>query len=129
MLTWLPLTGAAGAVTDAVPDGEPGIAGIPLMPDIPGVPPAPEPKVTDGCAAGGEDEHPPSNSTPAANGATKRFRGMGISMPLDRAVGYTGGANTSIAPLTSRTINVGSGFGAIGNWWVITCPLGANDVV
>ncbi len=44
--------------------------------------------------------------------------------------GATGlaGANTSITPLTSRTINLGNGFGAIGNWWVSTCPAGENDV-
>jgi len=127
MVTWSPATAAGDPVADAVPDGAPVIAGIPLMPGIPGVPLAFDPKVTDGWALGCEDEQPASNSAPAANKA-RCFRGM-VIMPRNRAVGYTGGANTSITPLTSRTISVGNGFGAIGNWWVSTCPVGENDVV
>jgi len=103
-----------------VPAGALGIPGMPLMPDIPGVPPA-EPKVIDGCASCRDAEHPASNSALTASTA-KCFRGM-VIMPRDRKVGYTsqagsssrGGANTSIDPLASRTINVGNGFGAIGS--------------
>ena len=69
MLTWSPLTGAAGAVTDMV--------GI----DMEGVP---EP------AGGREAEHPASNSTPTANAAAVRFRSMAAVMPSNRAAGYTG---------------------------------------
>ena len=38
------------------------------------------------------------------------------------------GANSWITPSTSRIINAGNGFGATGNWWVSTTPVGANDV-
>jgi len=60
--------------------------------------------------------------------------------PIDRRHGYTAdcprqagwvgsaGAKTSMAPLTSRTSNPGSGVGAMGSWWVSTCPVGENDV-
>jgi hypothetical protein len=40
-------------------------------------------------AAGREAEQPADNSTPTAITAAKRVRSMGISMPTDRAVGYT----------------------------------------
>jgi hypothetical protein len=69
MVIWLPLTGAAGAVTDGV-----AVFG---------------PKVTEGCAAGREAEHPASNSTPAANPAARGRRSMAIVMPRDSAAGYT----------------------------------------
>jgi hypothetical protein len=60
--------------------------------------------------------------------------------PIDRCHGYTAdcprqagwvgsaGAKTSMAPLTSRTSNPGSGLGAMGSWWASTCPVGENDV-
>jgi hypothetical protein len=60
--------------------------------------------------------------------------------PIDRCHGYTAdcprqaggvgsaGAKTSMAPLTSRTSNCGSGLGAMGSWWASTCPVGENDV-
>ena len=71
MLTWSPLTGAAGAVTDM-----PG----PDIEDIEGVP---EP-------VGGRDaEHPASNSALTANAAAVRFRSMAAVMSCNRAVGYT----------------------------------------
>ena len=122
MLTESPPTAAGELVAD-VPAGAPVIGGIGLMPGIPGVPLAAEPKVIDGCASCRDAEHPASTSTLTANTATVGFRNMAIVMPGNRAVGYTAqagaaglaGANTSIAPLTSRTINVGNGFGAIGN--------------
>jgi hypothetical protein len=79
-----------------VPAGALGIEGIPLIPGIPGVALAAEPKVTDGIgmlelvpAVGREAEHPANNSTPTANAATKCFRSMAISMPRDSVVGYT----------------------------------------
>ena len=56
MLTASPATGAADPVAEAeVPAGASGIAGIPLMPGIPGVV-APDPKVTDGAVCDGGDE-------------------------------------------------------------------------
>ncbi len=68
MLTWSPLTGAAGAVTD--------MAGI----DMEGVP---EP-------VGGRDaEQPVSDSALTANAAAVRFRSMAAVMSSNRAVGYT----------------------------------------
>jgi hypothetical protein len=67
MLTWSPATGA-DAVDEPVPADAPGIEGIPLMPGIPGVALAPDPKVTDGCAAGRDVEHPASRR-PTANAA------------------------------------------------------------
>ena len=90
MVTWSPATATGDPVADAVPDGAPVIAGIPLMPGMPGVPLAFDPKVTDGCAAGREDEHPASNSTPTAEMAKRWFRNLAIFMPRNRAVGYTG---------------------------------------
>jgi hypothetical protein len=33
-----------------------------------------------------------------------------------------------MTPFVSRTINAGKGLGVIGNWWVSTWPVGANDV-
>ena len=66
MLTWLPLTGAAGAVTD--------IEAIGMLVLVPAV---------------GREAEQPANTTLAANAATKCFRSTGISMPTDRAVGYT----------------------------------------
>jgi hypothetical protein len=136
MLTWLPATAAGDPVGEAVPVGAPGIDGIPLMPGIPGVPLAFDPKITDGCALGREPEHPATKTAPAANTAPRCLRSMTMFMPEDKAAGYTtyagwsgcAGANTSMTPLPSRTINAGNGFGAIGNWWVSTCPLGENDV-
>jgi hypothetical protein len=89
MVTASPAAAAGAPVVDAVPAGALGIDGIPLMPGIPGVALAPEPKVTDGCALGREDEHPASNSTPTANKATKCFRNLAIPMPSNRSVGYT----------------------------------------
>jgi hypothetical protein len=64
-----------------------------VMPGIPGVPPAAEPKVTDGDGCGAacrELEHPASNSAATATEATRAgcFRHM-VVMPRDRAVGYT----------------------------------------
>ena len=59
------------------------------LPGIPGVPLEFDPKVTDGCAAGREDEQPASNRTPTADTATRCFRSLAISMPRNRAVGYT----------------------------------------
>jgi hypothetical protein len=50
------------------------------MPGIPGVPLAFDPKVTDGCAAGGEDEQPASNPL-TANAVINGFRSLAISMP------------------------------------------------
>jgi hypothetical protein len=131
MLTWSPTTAAGEPVAGAAPADGLGIEGIPLMPGIPGVPLAFDPKVTDGWAAGGDDEQLAS-STPRADAATRCFRSLAMFMPRDMAAGYTlrrGGANTSITPLTSRTISAGNGFGVIANWWVRTCPLGENDVV
>jgi hypothetical protein len=80
MVTWSPATAAGDPVADAVPDGAPVIAGIPLMPGIPGVPLAFDPKVTDGCAAGREDEQPAS-TTLTANPVINGFRSLAISMP------------------------------------------------
>jgi hypothetical protein len=68
MLTWSPLTGAAGAVTDVV--------GI----DMEGVT---EP------VEGREAEHPASDSTLTANAAAVGFRSMAAVMPSNRAAGYT----------------------------------------
>ena len=77
MLTWSPLTGAAGEVTDMV--------GI----DMEGMP---EP-------VGGRDaEHPASDSTPTAKAATVGFRSMAAVMPSNRSVGYTG--QTAFEPLS-----------------------------
>jgi hypothetical protein len=50
------------------------------MPGIPGVPLAFDPKVTDGCAAGGDDEQP-AKTTPTANPVINGFRSLAISMP------------------------------------------------
>ena len=66
MVTWLPLTGAAGAVTDAV--------GLTVS----------GPKVTEGWegwAAGRDAEQPTSNSAPAANTAPTGRPSMAIVMP------------------------------------------------
>ncbi|BBZ37595.1 hypothetical protein MCNS_06580 [Mycobacterium conspicuum] len=69
MLTWSPLTGAAGAVTDIeAPD-------IEVMDGMPVV------------VGGRAGEHPASDST--ANAATVRFRSMAAVMPSNRAAGYT----------------------------------------
>jgi hypothetical protein len=99
MVTSLPRTGAAGAVIDT------SVVGAAVV------------------ATGRDWEQPANANTPAAGTIAKHLRSMGISMPRDTAVGYTaqagrsgrGGANTSMLPLASRTINAGKGFGAIGN--------------
>ena len=66
------------------------------------------------------DEQAASSSTVAVVSATAS-QVFGYT-PTDRRAGYTGqvcwsdcGANTSIAPLISRTSNLGNGFGEIGN--------------
>jgi hypothetical protein len=66
MLTWSPLTGAGGAVTDMEAVGM-------LVPLV----------------AAGRDAEQPASVTLAARTATECFRNLAISMPRNRAGGYT----------------------------------------
>jgi hypothetical protein len=59
-----------------------GIAGIPLIPGIPGVVAA-DPKVTDGEVAGCGDEHPATTISPSNTTRTPRGR-PGIAIHLHR---------------------------------------------
>ncbi|BBX48240.1 hypothetical protein GCM10009641_07150 [Mycobacterium cookii] len=86
MLTALPATGAAGAVTEGVlPAGMFGMFGMALMPGIPGVV-APDPKVTDGDGADGGDEHPATISARTTARAPRNNPGIVRHLHLRRKV-------------------------------------------
>jgi hypothetical protein len=120
MVTALPATGAAGAEEEDVSPGAAVADGIPLIPGIPGVTLAPDPKVTVGGVLGAGEEQAASSRTVAV--ASMTARQDLIFTPTYRRAGYTSqvgwsgcGARTSITPLTSRTCSAGSGFGEIGS--------------
>src|SRR5689334_10023982 len=107
------------------------IGGIPPMPGMPGVV-ADGPNVTDGAFTDGGDEHPATittkSKTPAPQGRPRITRSLhrrrqstprlqiGQRVTRGQADRFGGaGTNTSMTPPCSRTINVGSGAGAIGS--------------